>query len=88
MFWALKTAQVMQSLGGIFGLLGAALILVYRRDAAVFGQDRELRIGLWLCLVISLGVSFIPGVSLAGHLGGLIIGAPLGAIVNVKINAT
>ena len=69
--------------GGIFGLLGAALIWVYRRDMAMFGQDCGLKVGLWIFLLISLGISFLPGVSYAGHLGGLIAGLILG-ILNRK----
>ncbi len=70
--------------GGVFGLLGAALVLVYRRDMATFGQDRGLRTGLWICLAIGLLISFLPGVSTAGHIGGLIAGLILGAIVSAK----
>ena len=70
--------------GGLFGLLGAALVLVYRRDAARFGQTRTLRMGLWLFLLIGLSISFIPGVSLAGHLGGFVSGPILGAVLDVR----
>jgi rhomboid protease GluP len=72
--------------GGDFGLLGAALILVYRRDAAVFGQDQGLRIGLWLCLAIGLAESVLPGVSIVGHLAGLLVGLPLGKFLKVNSN--
>jgi rhomboid protease GluP len=67
---------------GIFGLLGAALILVYRKDMAGFSQDSALRRGLWVCLAIGVVMSFLPGVSFAGHLGGLIPGLILGATVS------
>jgi rhomboid protease GluP len=67
--------------GGVFGLLGTAIVLVYRPDMATFGQDRGLRTGLWICLAISIAISFLPGVSLAGHIGGLITGLLFGAIV-------
>ena len=73
--------------GGLFGLLGAALVLVYRRDAARFGQSRTLRMGLWLFLLIGLSISFIPGVSLAGHLGGFVSGPILGAVLDVRRQA-
>jgi rhomboid protease GluP len=74
--------------GGIFGLLAAALVLVYRKDTASFGQDRGLRLGLWACLLISISMSFLPGVSLVGHLGGLIAGLIFGATVKVRQIAT
>jgi len=70
--------------GGVFGLLGAALVLVYRYDMAAFGQDNGLRTGLWICLAIGLAISFLPGVSLAGHIGGLIAGVILGLIVTQR----
>ena len=70
--------------GGVFGLLGAALVLVYRRDMAAFGQDSGLRTGLWISLAIGLAISFLPGVSIAGHLGGLAAGLILGAMVAPK----
>jgi membrane associated rhomboid family serine protease len=70
--------------GGVFGLLGAALVLVYRRDMATFGQDHGLRIGLWICLAVGLAISFVPGVSIAGHIGGLIAGLILGMMVAAK----
>ena len=73
--------------GGIFGLLAAALILVYRRDMATFGQDRGLRIGLWACLGAGIAMSFLPGVSYVGHLGGLISGLILGLILAEKDDA-
>ena len=70
--------------GGVFGLLAAALVLVYRKDMADFSQDRSLRLGLWACLLIGMGISFLPGVSLAGHLGGLIAGLILGHLITKK----
>jgi len=70
--------------GGIFGLLAAALILVYRRDMRTFGQDRGLRIGLWACLGAGIVMSFLPGVSYAGHLGGLLSGIILGFMIAEK----
>ena len=70
--------------GGIFGLLAAALILVYRRDMRTFGQDRALRIGLWACLGAGIVMSFLPGVSYAGHLGGLLSGIILGFMIAEK----
>jgi len=70
--------------GGIFGLLAAALILVYRRDMGTFGQDHGLRIGLWACLGAGIVMSFLPGVSYAGHLGGLLSGIILGFMIAEK----
>ena len=56
--------------GAVCGLLAAALMLAFRRNA-----DRGLRMPLVLCLAVVVAISLLPGVSLAGHLGGLIGGA-------------
>jgi membrane associated rhomboid family serine protease len=69
---------------GIFGLLGAAMVLVYRKDMAGFSQDGGLRRGLWISLAVGVVMSFLPGVSFAGHLGGMIPGLILGLIVTTK----
>jgi membrane associated rhomboid family serine protease len=54
--------------GAIFGLMGAALILEWRRIFVFGGQALGL-------VVINLALTFaIPGISIGGHLGGLIGG--------------
>ncbi|MBN9605560.1 MAG: rhomboid family intramembrane serine protease [Actinomycetales bacterium] len=60
--------------GAIFGLMGA--ILVLRRAMGVRGM--QLLIVLGLNLVITF---FVPSISWTAHLGGLLIGAALGAIL-------
>ena len=55
--------------GAVCGLLAAAVILAFRGEA-----DRRLRVPLIICLGLMFAVSFVPGVSLAGHLGGLVGG--------------
>jgi rhomboid protease GluP len=55
--------------GAVCGLLAAALMLAFRRDA-----DRRLRVPLAICVAAVIATSFVPGVSLAGHLGGLLGG--------------
>lgn len=63
--------------GAIFGLMGAYAIVAVsmRLDAK----------GIMVLLVLNIGVSFlVPGVSLAAHLGGLVVGA-LGALVLVVL---
>jgi membrane associated rhomboid family serine protease len=55
--------------GAIFGLMGAALILEWRRIFVFGGQALGL-------VVINLGLTFvISGISIGGHIGGLIGGA-------------
>ena len=51
--------------GGVFGLMGAAVVIFRRRGIPIM----ESGLGLWLLL--NLMMSFRPGISLGGHLGGL-----------------
>ena len=60
--------------GAIFGLIGA-LVVVYRSRGITIAQS-----GLMPVLAINAFISFLPGISLAGHLGGFIGGAVGGAI--------
>ncbi|HEV8128725.1 MAG TPA: rhomboid family intramembrane serine protease [Candidatus Eisenbacteria bacterium] len=70
--------------GGAFGLLAAALLLAHRADAvAAFGDNPKMRMGLWMVMAISLYITFQPGVSVAGHAGGLIAGLTLGMLIRV-----
>ena len=52
--------------GAVCGLLAAGVLLAFRREA-----DRRLRLPLAICLAVVIAISLLPGVSLAGHLGGL-----------------
>jgi rhomboid protease GluP len=65
--------------GGLFGLLGAALVLVYRIPPANPG----LRRGLWLTLLGGIAVSLLPDVSMAGHVTGLLVGVPAALLVRL-----
>ncbi|MEI4271664.1 rhomboid family intramembrane serine protease [Klenkia sp. LSe6-5] len=59
--------------GAIYGLLGAlGVVLVARKQ--------DLR-GLLTLLAINLAISLLPGVSLLGHLGGLVAGAVTAAVL-------
>ncbi|WP_134324138.1 rhomboid family intramembrane serine protease [Cumulibacter soli] len=55
--------------GAVFGLLGAAAVLMIRNK-----QNLNALIGI---LVLNLAISFMPGISMAAHLGGLAVGAAL-----------
>jgi membrane associated rhomboid family serine protease len=66
---AAPTTPTVGASGAIFGILGAGLVLEQQRDY-VFGGSA---LGL---IVINLILSFaIPGISIGGHIGGLIGGA-------------
>jgi membrane associated rhomboid family serine protease len=65
--------QVAGASTAIYGLMGAfGVVLVY--------QKGDLR-GLLTLLGINLVISFLPGVSLIGHLGGLVGGAAAAAVL-------
>jgi rhomboid protease GluP len=83
--WYPKMGATVGASGGMFGLVGATLVLSYR-DAGFLGQASRLRMWLWLALLIGLAISFLPGVSMAGHVGGLIGGPLLATIAKVRKN--
>jgi membrane associated rhomboid family serine protease len=76
--WPAQGASVGAS-GGLFGLLGAALVLVFRRPA----PSRFVRIGLSGVLVLGLTYSVFPGISMVGHIIGLIVGTALALFIRV-----
>ena len=68
--------------GAIFGIIGL-LFVVSRRHHAVLGREQRMMIGgIGSYLVFLLIFTFIvPNISWTGHLGGLIVGAALGALL-------
>jgi len=65
--------QVAGASTAIYGLMGAfGVVLLHRKQ--------DLR-GLLTLLAINLVISFLPGVSLIGHLGGLVGGAATAAVL-------
>ena len=63
--------------GGVFGLLGAALVLVFR----VRSDDLRLRICLAMVFVGGLAYSFLPGISMIGHIAGMLVGAAIALLI-------
>ncbi len=62
--------------GGVFGLMGCAVVGMRRRGINVM----ESGLGVWLLL--NLFITFaVPGISIGGHLGGLLGGALAGLLV-------
>lgn len=57
--------------GGMFGLLGAALVLISGRSA----ENRRVRAGLIVVLALGLAYSVLPHVSMIGHVVGAATGA-------------
>jgi membrane associated rhomboid family serine protease len=64
--------------GAIFGLMGAAVVLFRNRGIPLM----ESGLGFWLLL--NLAISFRPGISLGGHLGGF-VGGLLVAFVLIEL---
>ncbi|PYL16283.1 MAG: hypothetical protein DME30_09635 [Verrucomicrobia bacterium] len=79
--WHPKEGATVGASGGVFGLLGAGLIISYRQH----GDDR-LRRWLWIVLIAGFGVSLFPDISMAGHIGGIIGGVPLPLLVKARRN--
>ena len=78
-----KNGATVGASGGVFGLLGAALIILYRQD-----RGERFRKWLWLALAIGFGISFLPNISLAGHIGGIIGGIASALIIKIRRNET
>jgi membrane associated rhomboid family serine protease len=77
-------AAAIQLLGNPFGQVAGASTAIYGLMGA-FGvvlvhQKQDLR-GLLTLLAINLVISFLPGVSLVGHLGGLVGGAAAAGVL-------
>ena len=69
------TAPSVGASGGVFGLMGAAIVVLWRRGV----NPMESGLGIWLGL--NLLITFaVPNISIGGHLGGLAAGT-IAAIV-------
>ncbi len=64
--------------GAIWGLMTAVLVLGLRHGSALpAGVGMRIAKSQWQVVLLNLAISFIPGISLAGHLGGGLTGAAL-----------
>ena len=62
--------------GAVFGLMGAATVALWHRGV------NPMQTGIGTTLIINLLITFtIPGISIGGHLGGVIVGAGVGFIM-------
>ena len=62
--------------GAVFGLIGAAAVGLHRRGVNVFST------GIGTALMLNLFITFsIGGISIGGHLGGLVAGAICGFVM-------
>jgi rhomboid protease GluP len=81
--WHPKEGATVGASGGVFGLLSAALIIFYRKNSG-----ERFRKWLWLALLIGFGVSLLPNISMAGHIGGLFGGVAMALLVSLQKNET
>lgn len=66
---------------GACGLLGALLALTYKARGGFFGELRKELLSSTILLVI---IGFLPGISGAGHVGGLVAGALCGLVIRKR----
>lgn len=76
-----KIGATVGASGGVFGLLGASLIIAYRRN-----DNRRLQMWLLIVLIAGFAISFLPDISMAGHVGGILDGIPLAFFVKPRAN--
>lgn len=63
--------------GGVFGLMAAVFLLERQRGVALLGST------VGVLLLLNLGITFlIPGISVGGHLGGLLGGGAAGLVLS------
>lgn len=67
MLFSAPNIQLAGASGAVFGLMGALVVLL-RRMRAPAGQVFGL-------IAVNIAISFLPGISLTAHLGGLVAGA-------------
>jgi len=79
--WHPKSGATVGASGGVFGLLGAALIILYRQN-----KGERFRKWLWIVLAIGFGVSLLPEISMAGHIGGMFGGVATALLMSVRRN--
>jgi rhomboid protease GluP len=73
-----KEGATVGASGGVFGLFGAALIILHRQN-----KGERLRRWLWIVLLIGFGVSLFPNISTAGHIGGILGGIAAALLISL-----
>jgi membrane associated rhomboid family serine protease len=63
---------------GACGLLGALLALTYKARGGFFGELRKELLSSTILLIL---IGFLPGISGAGHFGGLLAGGACGWVI-------
>lgn len=63
--------------GGVFGLMAALYLLERQRGVALLGGS------IGMLLLLNLGITFVlPGISIGGHIGGIVGGAAAGFVLS------
>ena len=70
------TGYTVGASGAIFGLMGAAVVIMRNRGI----NPMESGLGMWIGLNLLITFTF-PGISIGGHIGGLVGGALVAAIL-------
>jgi membrane associated rhomboid family serine protease len=68
-------SRVVGASGALFGLIGAMAVYGYRNSISSLRQDMVY----WL--LYGLAMSFFPGISMAAHVGGAVVGAALAFVL-------
>jgi membrane associated rhomboid family serine protease len=63
--------------GAVFGLMGATVVVMRSRGADVMATGLPMLLGINLVLTFA-----VPGISIGGHLGGLLVGTAGGAVLS------
>jgi membrane associated rhomboid family serine protease len=80
LFWPSQGVSLGAS-GGLFALLGAGLVLVFRLPS----QSRLVRLRLMIPLFFGLVYSVLPRVTMIGHIVGLVVGSAVA--LSLPLNA-
>ena len=72
-------AAALGASGAIFGLLGAAALLLF--SLRENPQAKSMLMGLLVMLAINVANSFLPGISMEAHFGGLIAGVAVEGLI-------
>lgn len=71
-------SRVVGASGALFGLIAALAVYGYKRRDTL---GRSLRQDMIYWLLYGLAISFLPGISMAAHAGGAVVGAALASVL-------
>ena len=76
---AVNSPPAVGASGAIFGLIGAMAVYGYKRGGS-YGNMLKSAMVQWI--IYGLVISFLPGISMAGHVGGLLGGAGIAYLLS------